>query len=206
MNDIMIDLETLGNGSNSAVISIGAVLFDPYKNQVSAEFECNIDVEDAMRYGQADGSTIAWWMNQSDEARSIFNDKHAMLLQDALIEFHDWLGANTSFHQRAVWGNGASFDPVILQNAYKKTNLQLPWKYQNVKDVRTVVDIGRKVLSIDPKKNKNSDRVPHNALDDARHQAQYVCEIIAALKAKASEPLLTAINGDAASSKAGEVH
>lgn len=177
MNDIMIDLETLGHSSNAAIVSIGAVQFNPLTGELGGEFECVIDIEDAEKYGKVDASTVKWWLKQSDDARALFQLQTAMTLQDGLLEFHDWLTANTQFKQRTVWGNGATFDPVVLANAYQATNLQLPWPYWGVRDVRTVVDIGRKIFNIDPKKDFPFEGVPHSALDDAKHQAKYVSAI-----------------------------
>ena len=37
MSEVMVDLETLGNGSNAAIISIGAVGFDPASGQIASE-------------------------------------------------------------------------------------------------------------------------------------------------------------------------
>ena len=38
MNNLMIDIETLGTNSNAVVVSIGAVLFDPYTGDTCGEF------------------------------------------------------------------------------------------------------------------------------------------------------------------------
>lgn len=38
MRNIMIDLETMGNGSNAAIVSIGAVLFDPFTYELALSF------------------------------------------------------------------------------------------------------------------------------------------------------------------------
>lgn len=80
-----------------------------------------------------------------------------------------------------VWGNGATFDNVILGNAYKATRLRQPWFFANDRDVRTIVDLGRQLRGIDPKKDLELEGVAHNALDDAKFQVRYVSEIFKAL-------------------------
>jgi hypothetical protein len=181
MNNVMLDLETISNGPNAAIISIGAVMFDPSTGNLGAEFYTTINIEDAMKYGQADGSTIAWWMRQSDEARAVFNDGDSTTLEMALIEFSEWISQIDSFKSINVWGNGCSFDNVILSNAYNKVGMKQPWPFWGDRDVRTIVDLGRKIKGIDPKKNMQLDGVAHNALDDAKFQAKYVSEIFNAL-------------------------
>lgn len=155
LNDVMLDIETTSQAPNAAIISIGAVFFNPITGNIGAEFYQVIDLEDAMQYGQVGASTLQWWMKQSDEARAIFNDKDTMPLKDALLELNDWLYQIEGYKNRIVWGNGATFDNVILSNAYTATKMTKPWHFSNDRDVRTVVDIGRRILNIDPKKQTN---------------------------------------------------
>jgi hypothetical protein len=44
-------------------------------------------------------------------------------------------------------------------------------------DVRTIVELGRKLLNFDPKKDMPFKGEKHNALADAIHQAKYVSAI-----------------------------
>ncbi|WP_165744301.1 3'-5' exonuclease [Pseudoalteromonas sp. Z9A6] len=182
LNDVMLDIETTSKAPDAAIISIGAVFFNPITGNIGAEFYQVIDLEDAMQYGQVDASTLQWWMRQSDEARAIFNDKDTMPLKDALLELNDWLYQIEGYKNRIVWGNGATFDNVILSNAYTVTKMTKAWHFSNDRDVRTVVDIGRRLLGIDPKKSNKFTGEPHNALDDAKHQAKYVSNIFKQLK------------------------
>ena len=187
MNNVMLDLETLGNGSNSAIISIGAVFFEPKTGELGADFYQTITLESAMESGTVDASTIAWWMKQSDDARAIFNDERSVALPVALYEFSEWLIQNSESSDKntakvSVWGNGATFDNVILSNAYEQINQSRPWPYWADRDVRTIVELGRTIAGIDPKYNNPFEGTAHNALDDAKHQARYVSDIYKALK------------------------
>jgi len=177
LNDVMLDLETIGQHSNAVIVSIGAVFFNPLTGNIGAEFHQVIDIEDAMKYGEVDGSTLKWWMKQNDDARSIFNTNDTMPLKDALLEFNGWMYQIEGFKKRIVWGNGATFDNTILTNAYKAANMTKPWHFSNDRDVRTMVDVGRRVFGIDPKKSNEFKGNPHNALDDAKHQAKYISDI-----------------------------
>lgn len=38
MKNIMLDLETMGNGSKAAIVSIGAVFFNPLTGETGSEF------------------------------------------------------------------------------------------------------------------------------------------------------------------------
>ena len=168
MNNIMLDLETLGNGSNSVIISIGAVKFDPKTKQLGSEFYANVDAESCVKAGlKMDVSTVLWWMQQSDQARSVFKNKGLTLI-NALVGFSDWIGDKKN---TLVWGNGANFDNVILSNAYKAVGLEQPWPYWGDRCYRTI-------KALNP--NVKADRIGthHNALDDAKTQAIHLMDML----------------------------
>ncbi|WP_153446896.1 3'-5' exonuclease [Vibrio algicola] len=174
---IMLDLETMGNSSNAAIVSIGAVVFDPTTGDLGKEFECHIDLESAEKYGKIDGSTVKWWLQQSEEARKETFGKPDVSIGYALHQLNDWLTSIGKPKELAVWGNGAGFDNVILMNAYKATGVIPRFVHWNDLDVRTIVEMGKSILQIDPKKTMVRQGTHHSALNDAKFQAQYVSEI-----------------------------
>lgn len=170
MNNVMVDLETLGNGSNSAIIALGAVEFDPTTGELGREFYENIDAQSCVDFGlQMDVSTVMWWMQQSDEARAAFK-KGGVSLPVVLAQFEGWLP-----HDAVVWGNGASFDNVILSNAYRKTHGEQPWKFWNDRCYRTLKTLRPDIPFI-------RGGTHHNALDDAKTQAVHAIAILQALE------------------------
>ena len=58
-----------------------------------------------------------------------------------------------------------------------------PWSYAGDMDVRTIVELGRKLPNFDPKKDMPFEGEKHNALADAIHQAKYVSAIYQRLAA-----------------------
>ncbi|EJD6541455.1 3'-5' exoribonuclease [Providencia rettgeri] len=183
MNNLMLDLETMGNTPNSPVISIGAVFFDPKTGDLGASTEINISLESSMQYGAIpDASTIMWWMKQCDDARLSVSDA-TKTLESALREFHLFVSEKVNTNYVQVWGNGASFDCVILRNSYQLAGLTPPWQWWNDRDVRTVVEMG-KVIGMDPKRDMPFVGVRHTAVADAIHQAKYVSAIYQALTTK----------------------
>jgi exodeoxyribonuclease VIII len=120
-----------------------------------------------MRHGlKMDASTVMWWMKQSDQARAAFNEK-GVSLSTALSDFMDWLD-----DKALVWGNGATFDNVILDNAYRATGLTKPWKYNADRCYRTLKALYPQV----PAGERSG--TYHNALDDAKHQAMHASRIL----------------------------
>ncbi len=175
---VMLDLETMGNGSNAAIVSIGAVVFNPSNGQLGAEFEEVINLNSAAYYSDIDAPTVTWWLSQGDEARAIFlKETPKSSLKDALLEFNQWLADLGESKDICLWGNGAGFDNVILMNSFKATRIRPNFIHWNDLDVRTIVRMGRDILGINPKETLVREGVHHSALDDAKFQAQYVSVI-----------------------------
>jgi len=179
MYDLMIDLETMSTDSNAAIIAIGAVYFDRFTGATGAEFYRVIDLQSCVDNDMhVSESTQQWWSNQSEEARAIFNHPNKTTIKQALLEFNYFVNHNTGFEQVQVWGNGASFDCVILGNAFKRFDFVTPWKFWNDRDVRTVVELGQSYFNFYPKRDMPFTGVRHNAVDDAKHQVKYVHAIL----------------------------
>lgn len=173
MNDIMLDLETLGNSSNAAIVVIGAVKFDPTTGDLGEEFYELIHPQSCEAAGLViDSPTVMWWLKQSDEARAAFADEDAMKpLADVLYRFAEFVGGHKAAR---VWGNGADFDCVILTNAYKAAGMERPWPYWGSRCYRTVAALRGSV-------KRNRFGTHHNALDDAKTQALHLIEVLGAL-------------------------
>lgn len=175
---LMVDLETMGNKSNAPIVSIGAVFFNPNTGNTGAEFYTAVSLESSMLLGGVpDAGTIIWWLKQSPEARSAIAMADTMPLIDALELFSDFISENSDAGPDVqVWGNGASFDNVILRSSYDRANIECPWKFRNDRDVRTMTELG-KAIGINPRYDIPFDGDMHNALSDARHQVKYVSAI-----------------------------
>ena len=62
-----------------------------------------------------DAATVVWWMQQSAESRIEIAAGGGKPLADVLGEFAAWLGEEPT----EIWGNGASFDNVLLDEAFR---------------------------------------------------------------------------------------
>ena len=163
--NIMLDLETMGNGSNAAIVAIGAVAFDVNLRTLGSEFYRVVDLASSMESGGVcDASTIMWWMKQEDAARAALGAP-AVHIAQALSDFSSWYaGITTGDDDGEVWGNGATSDNVWLANAYRRLSLIKPWTYKKDRCFRTV-------RALYPNAQKVEFGVAHNALDDAKAQA-----------------------------------
>lgn len=175
---VMIDLETGGLGPNAPIAAIGAVRFTTDGTPLpGSQHELYIPVTLA---GQPapDASTMYWWMRQSDEARAAFCEgEHGGLdLFNALWKLRLWLlGLNEGDlavdkpreFGGEVWVRGDR-DSVWLEQAHLRSNMKLPYRFNKVRDQRTLVEfaIDRGVEM--PEWRDGA----HHALEDARYQVE----------------------------------
>lgn len=185
MQNLMLDLETVGLNYNAPIVSIGAVLFDLEKAKLGAEFYVAVDLTSSAKNSPIDADTVKWWMRQSSEAQVVFNDPNAQKLDNALIKFSEFITNNCDEPSNLkVWGNGSNFDNVILKEAYNSISLETPWSPFNDRDVRTMVSLAEDLTSKNIKSLVIRKGIYHNALDDAKYQAQCVCEAFKLCKGK----------------------
>lgn len=176
---VMVDLETMGKKNNAPIVAIGAVVFDPATGSIGESFYKVVCLESSVNWGAViDPSTVIWWLKQSSEARSAIVNDDAIPLQDALLQFREFVSDNVAGGSKKaqVWGNGASFDNSILRSSYDCIAEDYPWEYWNDRDVRTMVELGQ-AISFNPKTTIPFEGSRHNALADAIHQARYVSAI-----------------------------
>lgn len=173
----MVDLETMGNKPDAPIVAIGAVFFEPATGEIGPSFYTPVCLESEVALGAVpDANTIMWWLTQSSEARSAITDNPTPI-SVALRGLSDFSAVVSENSNRiSVWGNGASFDNVILRAAYERCKLPPGWDWYNDLDVRTMVKLGR-AIGFDPKRDMPFDGERHNALADAIHQAKYVSAI-----------------------------
>jgi len=178
---VSVDLETAGMGPNSPIIAIGAVRFKPTDscmimndekiNSISHEFHVTIDLK-----GQApiDADTFYWWLEQGQVAREgALEGRGGLNLGNALRAFWQWLQADTKVIGRTsnftgeLWVRGDR-DSVWLEEGFKREGIALPYRYNHVRDQRTMVDFAEKRGVEFPLERGTL----HDALEDARYQAQ----------------------------------
>lgn len=181
MSLIMVDLETCGVRAGCAILSIGAVEFNPTTGALGAEFYQVINLRSCWEAGlHIFEPTMAWWEKQSEAAKEVLNlatgqSETAVPLVDALSRFNTYLA---QFTTPVVYGNGADFDNAILIAAYASVGLKQGWNvfsggcYRTLKrDVCPDIDMVTRQGTY------------HNALDDAKNQAMHAIAIFQRLEA-----------------------
>ena len=173
---VMIDLETLGTSPRAVILSIGAVAFETdgtFTGTYYTELFAQEQIDVYSRYVSID--TIAWWGEQSPEAKSVLTSTNAVSLHSALDRLRGFLPEKT-WEKAQVWSNGASFDIPMLNDAYQGLGEKAPWRYWNERCYRTMKNYFAHIKSPAPPK------VAHNALEDAKAQAAHLALILQSLE------------------------
>lgn len=169
---IVIDLETMGIGTNAAIVAIGAVRIN--EGRPAGEFYQRVDLASSLANGgKTDASTISWWLRQSEAARGEINGAQSgMRLEGALHELRRWISTDLIGSPRP-WGNGATFDLRILGEAYDAIGEPRPWDFPLEHDLRTIL-----ALYPEAKQIGEFEGTKHHALHDARHEAKQLCKAL----------------------------
>ena len=179
MNHIMLDLETMSTLPNAAITSIGACVFDFSDGPIDHKFYSPVSLKSSKAAGlDIDTGTIEWWMQQSDEARQqTFGAFDKPALGTALEKFNDWV---RGFGVVGVWGNGATFDNVVIRSAMRACGIDPCWSFRADKCYRTVSTL------LPPHMRPEFVRhgTFHNALDDAISQALHLREVMKVLEGR----------------------
>lgn len=161
--DIMIDIESLDTSPNCVILTIGVVLFDPKGSGIIEKLELRptIDEQTELYNRSINEDTLRWWSGQSPEAlEEAMGDSGRISFKEAMEKLYSFC-----WNHRAVWSNGASFDIVAMESAWRNLDMRIPWPYYTVRDTRTLYEITGVSL-------KDGGYVTsHKAAEDAERQA-----------------------------------
>lgn len=150
--DITFDMETCATTANAAVMQVAAVAWNrsakenPFSvgdGSAVASFNEHIDLRTCVVDGfDFDQATIKWWVNQTDKAKKAVTDGLAEPIEEVFIRFIEWINQvkkDTKAESVCLWCQGMDFDGAILRNICHKYDLELPFRYQQFRDCRTLI-------------------------------------------------------------------
>ena len=168
--DIMIDIETLSTSLGAAILSVGAVRFDPWSDRLTDPFSLRFPLQEQIDGGaRIDADTLWWWMEQKPEVRSAaFRGAGASSVTAGLAKLTRYLQRGESSR---LWSNGPSFDSAQLQLLYQRSQMPWPLRYNADRDCRTLFWLA---FPEDGRVPVDAQGDAHNALQDAKWQARAV--------------------------------
>lgn len=191
MKHAMIDIETLGTRTDSKIMQIGAVTFNPYSapesdphaEQVLAKHADMVCIESQPTRSVTQG-TLEFWAKQPLFAHLMSESKNGFHLAAALENLRGFL---ISEQPDRIWANGTTFDISMLTHAYEEAGLTPYWgeggRFRSIRCMRGLLEVASKVQGV-PTSDFFDDVtfthwaqtyfVPHDALSDSIYQAKVV--------------------------------
>lgn len=169
--DLMIDLEGLGTGPDTTILTIAAQAFDPLGNGFyDQHYYARVSLESQPTRSIQQG-TIDWWATQPPAAKEeAFGEDNRIPLDQALDELGKLI-----WKAKRVWAQGPTYDMNILEHAYKSYDKPIPWQFYVVRDSRTVFSLWKDL----PKPPTS-----HHALEDCRRQIELLQHTLKHLNVK----------------------
>lgn len=177
---VSVDIESVGLADSAPIFAIGAVRFNEDGSALPegcpGEFYQLINLRGQ---GPVDLDTLNWWLNQGSEARAELaaSGSRGDSLSEALWRFREWLTAgylSLGLHDRVfegkLWFRG-NRDSAWLEHSYKACGLEVPFRYGNVRDQRSIIDFAQNNLHMEEVWQPRETPM-HHALYDARYQAE----------------------------------
>lgn len=156
---VMVDLETLDVQPSATILSIGACVISHLPQPERFYVEVDVDTQYMRTRSQ---STMDWWAQQKTPMPI-----GTIPLHSALTSFEQWLQSLNA--TPIIWCKGTDFDISILNHAYRSLYIPVPWKYSNVRDLRTVFKLAN---------HKPAYEVQHIAVQDALCQAEDLLAVL----------------------------
>ena len=144
----IFDVETLGKESNSVILSMAAIYFDPdkgpsYKEMYDDAFFVKFDVVDQMKRldRKVGKTTMQWWAKQCDNVKikSFKPDpSRDVKFEDGYEQMRQW-AASKNDDKCYVWARG-NLDQLVLDSFEEQLEIKPIWPFSRWRDVRTAVD------------------------------------------------------------------
>lgn len=166
LNTLMIDIETTGSKPGCKVLSIGAFGFSKTGEQV--EFYERISPMASQELALEDGKdTMEWWELQDESVKlEAFSGQESPVMVLALFKqfIYENFSIGTKNPKFTIWCCGSDFDFPILAEVFERTGVNVPWKFWQQRDYRTIKELFPEIKAIEANGEK------HNALEDAKAQ------------------------------------
>jgi len=175
----MVDIETVGTGTNARITQIGAVAFDFNEGVLEAHELLQMDDRcfnaALLPYEGAtqDAGAMKFWADPAQaEALAEIKRMPHVGVDAALSEFTKF--CSTWLRSRGkMWAKPPQFDLRIIRETYALRGTDHPWAYNQEHDLRTLMFLAKQVPMVNFKVPDVSEAklIPHFALHDAVEQA-----------------------------------
>lgn len=145
----MVDVETLGKKTDSILLSLACVHFNPDANpspeeMVKSAFFVKFDAKDQVKRHNrkvSNKSTLEWWEKQCENAKrkSLYPSKDDVTLEEGFKQFREWAQKFDDYKTAWVWARG-NLDQLIVDSIEDQLKIEPVFYFNRWRDVRTAID------------------------------------------------------------------
>jgi hypothetical protein len=181
---ISVDIESLALGPRPVITQIAMLGYDLQEDELlenrHVQFYPIEPQQQIIPPRRISADTLSWWMTQPDEAREKFKYSTETDFEDLaarlrnLVHVFNQLTDNGKANYELV-AKGPQFDIVAIETLLEEVGLTVPWAYDRVVDLRTMLRrAGINARNVP----KPAGCIPHVAFWDARWQInQYLAAV-----------------------------
>lgn len=173
---LMIDNETLALGPDAYLTQVGLIVVDTRNGDILVGPEGFWLTTVGQESRKIDPDTVRWWLTQDPNViQSVFAPQHGMP-RTTPGELFDRIKDLVQLHPgMTVWASPAMFDLAQLTHLWEGRK---PWKYNQERDMMTLY----KLLDPQGKLQPAANDMGHNAVEDAKWQAEYLVALLRRLR------------------------
>lgn len=173
MRGLMIDVETLATTPDAIVTQVAAVGFDLKTGTLTDHsYRSGFSVEEQLDLGRKfSDAAFLWLLDQKqatlDSIANTIQANQSVDLRTKMLNLSQYIHSCQHEDVTEVWMRGVSFDAPILESLWGWFDIAVPWKYYQLRDLRTFCDlVGVK---------KDDVKVDIEFVPEAPHSALYDC-------------------------------
>lgn len=186
MIHVVFDIETLSTKVDAVVLEIGMAAFKEGSRHVHS-FRVGLAMDPQLQAGRrVDSGALRFWASMPEVFQDVLHDVERLetarrSLDDKLADALAKLIYDTDYPSESqlletfllppsdvrYWCRGPHFDAAILEHFFDQFDWKCPWKYNQIRDIRTFMDGRERQFDHDAQ-----GLTPHRAEDDARIDAQ----------------------------------
>jgi len=136
---IMLDIETYDIEITAQILSVAFVVFDPRGENFGDNYSTTINYE-SQQDRTVSKETVAFWAQQSEEARIATFGGAQLPLSLALTNMVHWLNRLKPTATR-IWAKSPDFDCSTLRHACNQNKIIWPFKFWETRCCRTMMEL-----------------------------------------------------------------
>lgn len=173
MKRLMIDIEGTSTLPRAGVLMIGAVVVSEELN-LGRAYAQSIQRADAYVYGLVDRDTLDFWKGVRQSDPDVYDAVWGgtRSAPEVAEEFAGWV---REIAPEEIWARGPQYDICALEHLFRETYIECPWKYNQVRDLRTLTALFPDVLHT---VERPTGWKAHDAYNDASLQALHLVAIL----------------------------